>query len=105
MGETKATLEVNRLIYKVLSQKTLHALAAQYPNSHILETKGREDLDDLRKIQRLSTWCADVHALQDRCEYAPVYVRQEDWDKKRPDLKSFAELATIFAAKPTATTA
>jgi type III restriction enzyme len=64
----------------------------------ILETKGREDLDDLRKIQRLAAWCADVNALQERTQFAPVYVKQEDWDKKRSDLKSFAELAAIFKA-------
>jgi type III restriction enzyme len=62
----------------------------------ILETKGREDLDDVRKIQRLATWCADVNALQDRFVFAPVYVKQEDWDKRRDDVKAFAELAKIF---------
>jgi type III restriction enzyme len=65
----------------------------------VLETKGREDLDDLRKIQRLAAWCADVNALQERTQFAPVYVKQEDWDKKRQDLKSFAEVAAIFAVE------
>ena len=28
----------------------------------IVETKGREDLDDIRKIRRLAQWCRDVNA-------------------------------------------
>lgn len=40
----------------------------------ILETKGREDLDDIRKIKRLVTWCNDVNIVQDQYRYTPVYV-------------------------------
>ena len=66
----------------------------------ILETKGREDLDDLRKIKRLVVWCNDINAAQSEYTYTPVYVKQEDWEKKAKDLKSFAEVSKIFAVNP-----
>jgi type III restriction enzyme len=64
----------------------------------ILETKGREDLDDLRKIQRLITWCKDVNALQNEKTYTPIYVKQEKWDEVKKDIKSFKNVIEIFTA-------
>lgn len=66
-------------------------------NIYILETKGREDLDDLRKIRRLVLWCNDVNTSQTKYHYAPVYVQQEEWEKYQKDLRSFADLAKVFA--------
>lgn len=37
----------------------------------IVETKGREDLDDIRKIKRLCLWCNDVNKNQDAYRYRP----------------------------------
>lgn len=65
----------------------------------ILETKGREDLDDLRKIQRLITWCKDINTVQSNYTYTPIYIRQEKWDNVKKDLKSFRDCLTIFEAK------
>jgi type III restriction enzyme len=62
----------------------------------ILETKGREDLDDIRKIKRLATWCKDINAIQTDYTYTPVYVKQEKWDDVKKDIKTFAELCLIF---------
>ena len=31
-----------------------------------LETKGREDLDDVRKIKRLAIWCKDINTCSKR---------------------------------------
>jgi len=62
----------------------------------IVETKGRQDLDDIRKIKRLVTWCIDIDSVQVDYSYSPVYVKQEDWDKKNRDLKSFADLLKVF---------
>lgn len=62
----------------------------------ILETKGREDLDDLRKIQRLIQWCADVNTAQQLYIYKPVYIKQEKWDDVKKDLKSFKDILEIF---------
>jgi type III restriction enzyme len=62
----------------------------------ILETKGREDLDDIRKIQRLATWCKDINSAQSDYTYTPIYVKQEKWDEVKKDLKSFNEVIKIF---------
>ncbi len=65
----------------------------------ILETKGREDLDDIRKIKRLATWCKDINAIQTDYTYTPVYVKQEKWDDIKKDIKAFGELCLIFEVK------
>jgi type III restriction enzyme len=62
----------------------------------VVETKGREDLDDIRKIRRLAAWCKDINAVQSEYTYTPVYVKQEDWEKKEKDLKSFADVVNVF---------
>lgn len=67
------------------------------PNTfYILETKGREDLDDLLKIKRLVTWCKDINNAQSEYTYNPVYVKQEKWDDLKNNLKSFQDLIEIF---------
>jgi type III restriction enzyme len=67
------------------------------PNTfYILETKGREDLDDLLKIKRLVTWCKDINNAQSEYTYNPVYVKQEKWDEVKQNLKSFQGLIEIF---------
>lgn len=63
---------------------------------YIVETKGREDTDDIRKIQRLKTWCNDVNHAQQDYTYQPVYIKQEKWDEVKNRLKSFADLFEIF---------
>lgn len=62
----------------------------------IVETKGREDLDDLRKIKRLHSWCQDVNNAQSEYTYTPVYVKQEEWEKQEKNLKSFADVCMVF---------
>ncbi len=51
----------------------------------IVETKGREDLDDPLKWERLQQWCADATA-HDKAgrTFSPLFVRQEDWDQYKP---------------------
>ena len=67
------------------------------PNTfYILETKGREDLDDLLKIKRLVTWCKDINNAQSEYTYNPVYVKQEKWDDLKNNLKSFQDIIEIF---------
>ncbi|MDD5631731.1 MAG: hypothetical protein PHI13_06870, partial [Methylococcales bacterium] len=63
---------------------------------YILETKGREDLDDIRKIKRLATWCKDINAAQSEYTYTLVYVKQEKWEDVKKDIKSFGELCKLF---------
>ena len=62
----------------------------------ILETKGREDLDDIRKIKRLVTWCKDINSVQNDYTYTPIYVKQEKWEEVKNDLKSFKNVLEIF---------
>src|SRR6218665_210583 len=70
------------------------------PNTFfIFETKGREDLDDIRKIQRLVAWCRDVNAAQKEYAYSPVYVKQEKWEEAKNDLKSFKDVCALFQAR------
>lgn len=64
----------------------------------IIETKGREDLDDLEKLDRLQQWCADSSAQDPARQYRSLYVRQEQWEKYRP--KGFSELKRTFFKEP-----
>ena len=66
---------------------------------YIAETKGREDLDDVRKIKRLHIWCEDVNAAQNERRYTPLYVKQELWEKHKKDLKNFNNVIKLFRIK------
>lgn len=59
---------------------------------YIIETKGREDLDDPLKIERLGQWCGDANERQKRVTYKMLYVKQEEWENYRP--QNFAELTS-----------
>jgi len=61
---------------------------------YIIETKGREDLDDPLKINRLKQWCLDANKRQKKFEYQMLYVKQEEWEKYKP--QSFNELIKIY---------
>ena len=60
----------------------------------VVETKGREDLDVPRKMQRLSQWCEDVNNLSPNAIYDFVYVDQENFDIYRPE--TFQQLLDGF---------
>jgi type III restriction enzyme len=60
----------------------------------IIETKGREDLDDPPKWERLQQWCADATAHDGKRSFHALFVREEEWEKHRP--KNFAQLVTTF---------
>lgn len=57
---------------------------------YIVETKGREDLDDPLKIERLKQWCEDVNKRQSKVHYSMLYVKQEQYEKYKP--QSFKDL-------------
>jgi type III restriction enzyme len=63
---------------------------------YVVETKGREDLDDVEKIQRLEQWCEDVNANQRNATYHMLYVKQEDWEKVGQKPHSFNEAVRSF---------
>jgi len=66
-------------------------------NIYIVETKGREDLDDPLKIERLKQWCDDADERQKKITYKMLYVKQEQWDKYKP--KDFGELVKTFGSE------
>ena len=60
---------------------------------YIAETKGREDLDDPLKIERLKQWCDDANERQKKMTYKMLYVKQEEWDRYKPtNFKQLTEL-------------
>ena len=60
---------------------------------YIVETKGREDLDDPLKIQRLSQWVGDINKAQTKIRFSWLYVKQEGYEKYHP--KNFHELIKL----------
>ncbi len=90
--------------FKIDYKNASGAISSYYPDFfvktdnktiYIVETKGREDLNDIEKIKRLEQWCKDANERQKKIEYKMLYVKQEQWDKYTP--KSFAELMTNFS--------
>jgi type III restriction enzyme len=71
----------------------------------VVETKGREDLDDPLKIKRLRQWCADVNASHSDVKFDFVYVDQEKFDRltgadgrSQNELATFLDLVSSFTA-------
>jgi len=64
---------------------------------YIVETKGREDLDDVEKIKRLYQWCDDINSVQRKVKFTALYVKQENYEKYTPS--NFAQLVKIFSKK------
>jgi type III restriction enzyme len=60
----------------------------------IVETKGLEDLDVPRKMQRLRQWCEDINRVQSDVQYDFVFVDQESFAQYRPT--SFRQLIDGF---------
>jgi type III restriction enzyme len=64
---------------------------------YVVETKGREDLDDPLKIKRLKQWCQDVNAIPGAKQiWSFIYVPENDFKKYRDSLKSFGDLIKNF---------
>jgi len=63
---------------------------------YIIETKGREDLDDIRKINRLKLWCNDVNdSKKEKVKYIPLYIKEEKWNKYKKNLTRFQDIIGI----------
>jgi type III restriction enzyme len=60
----------------------------------IVETKGREDLNDPGKWERLKQWCKDASALDSEQQYHALFVREEDWDQYKP--RNFHDAVAAF---------
>jgi type III restriction enzyme len=64
----------------------------------VVETKGREDLDDPLKIKRLEQWCIDANSIPGAKQiWQYLYVKQDEFEKYRDGLKSFADLVRALA--------
>jgi type III restriction enzyme len=50
----------------------------------IVETKGLEDLDVPRKMERLRQWCADVNRVQPETRYDFVFVDEAGFQRYKP---------------------
>lgn len=61
---------------------------------YIVETKGREEADDILKFERLKKWCDDVNQRQKRIVYRALYIKQEEWNKDK--IKNFDEATRVF---------
>ncbi|HLD26609.1 MAG TPA: DEAD/DEAH box helicase family protein [Patescibacteria group bacterium] len=61
----------------------------------IIETKGREDINDVLKIERLKQWSDDINKAQKSISYKMLYIKQEEFEKNK--LRNFAELESLFA--------
>ncbi len=64
---------------------------------YIVETKGREDLDDVRKINRLYQWCEDINQAQKKIQFTALYIKQDDFEKYRPS--NFSQTINLFKKK------
>jgi type III restriction enzyme len=64
----------------------------------IIETKGREDVEDAGKFARLKLWCEDATEQDAPRKYRALFVRQEDWDKLVNPLSTLGEAAAVFAS-------
>jgi len=64
---------------------------------YVVETKGREDLDDPLKLKRLKQWCVDVNAIPGAKQiWSFLYVTEEEFQKYRDGLKTFEDLVKNF---------
>jgi type III restriction enzyme len=89
--------------FKIEYKNATGSIANYYPDFfvkkdnttiYVVETKGREDLDDVEKIKRLKQWCEDATERVAGKTYIALYVKQEAWDKYKP--KTFGDLADNF---------
>ena len=61
----------------------------------IIETKGAENMDDPRKIERLKIWCEDATRATGKI-YRHLYIKQKDWNNIGMTPNSFEEIIPIF---------
>ncbi|MGB8413024.1 MAG: DEAD/DEAH box helicase family protein [Candidatus Binatus sp.] len=60
----------------------------------VVETKGQEELDVPRKMERLRQWCEDINRVQSDVKYDFVYVDLESFERFKPT--SFRQLIDGF---------
>jgi type III restriction enzyme len=64
----------------------------------IVETKGREEVNDSLKRARLEVWVAEASsAIPDSVSYQALYIRQYEFEKHRNRLATFDDAIKLFA--------
>lgn len=90
--------------FKIDYKDASGAIADYYPDfivkisdkdTYIIETKGREDVDDPLKIERLKLWCKDINKVQIKVNFKMLYIKQEEYEKYK--VKNFEELVKTFS--------
>ena len=61
---------------------------------YIVETKGREDLDDPLKIKRLAQWCEDINQNQNKVKFSWIYIKEDEFKKDK--INNFSQLIRVF---------
>ena len=89
--------------FRIEYQKADGAIANYYPDFivkqsedevWIIETKGREDLDDPRKWARLQQWTENATESHPGCRYHALFVSEAKW--RDSPTRSFNELCRAF---------
>ena len=89
--------------FRIEYQKADGGIANYYPDFvvkrsadeiWIIETKGREDLDDPLKWARLQQWAANATEADPPRQYHALFVREEKWANH--PIRDFAELCRVF---------
>ena len=62
---------------------------------YIVETKGAENLNDTRKLERLKNWCENA-TKSTGISYKSLYIKQEEWDSFSTTPNSFSEIVNLF---------
>lgn len=62
----------------------------------IIETKGREDIEDARKWERLALWCEDATAQDAPNRYRALIVRQDDWEALLNPVRTIEQAVAAF---------
>ncbi len=62
----------------------------------IIETKGREDLNDPPKWERLKTWVEDATSAADGIVYRAMFAREEDFRRLEGKLSHFDAAIKAF---------
>ena len=65
----------------------------------IIETKGREDLNDPPKWERLKLWCKDASEQDAPRSYRALFVRQEVWESLLNPARTLVDAEAAFGEK------
>jgi type III restriction enzyme len=65
-------------------------------NTYIIETKGLEDLDVLKKWDSLVRWCRDANSVDNMNNFKAIFVSQSKYEPVKDNIYNFAKLVNMF---------